>query len=443
MATKKYDEILDIPGESGLPIVGNLFQMLKEGGGYYDRLRAKYGDVYKSRSLFGSGIILTGPTAVKFFLVEQSKFTSSQEAWEKSLGTLFPNGLMLMDGDRHKYHRSIMHEAFKKDPMQGYVDIMPNIISNAIDQLEGKDEVLFFPFAKELTISLASEVFFGITDSKEIAKLNEAITNIVNAALAIPISLPFTKYGRGLKGRRFLVDYFRSIIDERRNQPGKDLFSRLCIAKNEDGDTFTDQEIIDHLIFVLMAAHDTTAITVSFLTYFLAKHPDWQKVVLDEINAFDFNAPLQVKDLRQLENLGLVMKETLRIHPPLVTVTRKLEKDITFEGYTLPKDALISLMFHCTHRDVSVWDDTDKFDPLRFSKERREEQRCPFAYAPFGAGPHHCIGYQFAELQIKLVISELIKRYEVSVPEGYECPIRDFPLKQPTDNLPITLKRRS
>ena len=205
MATKKYDEILDIPGESGLPIVGNLFQMLKEGGGYYDRLRAKYGDVYKSRSLFGSGIILTGPTAVKFFLVEQSKFTSSQEAWEKSLGTLFPNGLMLMDGDRHKYHRSIMHEAFKKDPMQGYVDIMPNIISNAIDQLEGKDEVLFFPFAKELTISLASEVFFGITDSKEIAKLNEAITNIVNAALAIPISLPFTKYGRGLKGRRFLV----------------------------------------------------------------------------------------------------------------------------------------------------------------------------------------------------------------------------------------------
>ena len=443
MAVKKYNEILDIPGESGLPIVGNLFSMLKEGGGYYDRLRDSYGDVFKSRSLFGSGIILTGPAAIKYVLVEQSKFTSSQEAWEKSLGNLFPNGLMLMDGERHKYHRSIMHEAFKKDPMQGYVDIMPDIIEKAMDSLEDTDDMLFFPFAKELTISLASEVFFGITDKHEITKLNKAITDIVNAALAIPIALPFTRYGKGLKGRKFLVNYFRSIISERREQPGKDLFSRLCVAKNEDGDSFTDQEIIDHLIFVLMASHDTTAITVSFITYFLAKYPEWQKTVYDEITSFDFSPPLQVKDLRELTNLGLVMKETLRIHPPLVTVTRKLEKDMTLDGYTLPKDALISLMFHCTHRDERVWDDPEIFDPLRFGKERREEQKCPFAYAPFGAGPHHCIGYQFAELQIKLVISALIRRYSVSVKEGYICPIRDFPLKQPTDNLPITLTKRS
>ncbi len=443
MAVLKYSDIHDIPGEAGLPIVGSLFKMMREGGDFYSNLRDKYGDVFKSRSLFGGGIILTGPAAVKFILVEESKFTTNQEAWEQALGELFPNGLMLMDGERHKHHRGIMHEAFKKEPMQGYLDIMPDIISKSLDELEGKQDVLFFPFAKELTISLASKVFFGISGKDNIQQLNKAITHIVNAALSLPIALPFTKFGKGLNGRKFLVNYFKSIISERRENPGKDLFSRLCLAKNEEGASFSDQEIIDHLIFVLMAAHDTTAITISFMTYFLAKHPDWQKRVHDEVMGFDIKDDLQAKDLRQLENIGLVMKETLRIHPPLTMVTRKLEKDMPLDGYVLPKDALVSVLFHCTHRDERVWDDPKRFDPLRFGKERREEQRCPFAYAPFGAGPHHCIGYQFAEIQIKLVMSELIRRYEVSVDKNYNCPIKDFPLKQPTDNLPISLKRRS
>lgn len=442
MAYLKYHEIPDIPGDPGLPIFGSLFKMMREGGDYYSRLRDKYGDIFKSRSLFGDGIILTGPAAVKFILVEQAKFTSNQEAWEKSLGKLFPNGLMLMDGERHKHHRSIMHEAFKKDPMQGYLDIMPKIISEAIDDISDKEEILFFPFAKELTIRLASKVFFGITDRDNISKLNRAITDIVNAALALPISGPFTRYGRGLKGRKYLVNYFQSIIAERRANPGKDLFSRLCLATNEEGKSFSDQEIIDHLVFVLMAAHDTTAITVSFMTYFLAKHPEWQEKVYQEISAFDFNN-LQVRDLRDLELTGYAMKETLRIHPPLVTVTRKLEQDMILDDVTLPKDAFVSVLFHCTHRDARVWDDPDKFDPLRFDKIRREEQRCPFAYAPFGAGPHHCIGYQFAEVQIKLIMSELLKRFIVSVDEGYNCPIKDFPLKNPVDNLPIRLDKRT
>ena len=165
-----------------------------------------------------------------------------------------------------------------------------------------------FPFFKKLTISLAAKVFFGITETEQIGKMNEAITHVVDAALALPIKLPFTKYGKGINGRKYLVEYFNDVIAERRTHPGKDLFSRLCVAKNEDGDSFSDQEIVDHLIFVLMAAHDTTAITLSMMSYFLAKYSQWQTSIRDEIASVNIAADIQVRDLRQLENPNATFK---------------------------------------------------------------------------------------------------------------------------------------
>ena len=94
-----------------------------------------------------------------------------------------------------------------------------------------------------------------------------------------------------------------------------------------------------------------------------------------------------------------------------------------------------------THHDERSWSNPSKFDPERFNKKRSEQLKCPFGYAPFGAGKHHCIGYQFAEIMVKLAMTELLKRFKVSVPKGYEMPIRDVPLKQPKDNLPIYLEK--
>ncbi len=198
---------------------------------------------------------------------------------------------MLIDGEKHKVYRSIMNEAFKKEPMQGYLEMMPGVIHSEIEHLSEKDKILAFPFFQELTLSIATKVFFGLKSNNEIKKLNRAISAIVNAALKIPINLPFTKFGKGIRARSFLVQYFHSIIKEKRKNPGKDLCSRFCTAQSEEGNQFTDQEIIDHLIFVLLAAHDTTAITLTVMTYYLSRFPDWQAALYREANDF-----LQVKD---------------------------------------------------------------------------------------------------------------------------------------------------
>lgn len=441
MSITTFNELKHLPGKRGLPFFGDFFPFISNATKYYQTSQEKYGDVFKTHTLFGASVVLCGPAANKFLLVEGGKFTSNREAWEQVLSGLFPNGLMLMDGERHRYHRNIMQEAFKKDPMQGYLDIMPEIIAAGLAELKDKKKVLFFPFFKNLTLKLAARVFFGLELSEDLKNINQAITDIVNASISIPIDLPFTKYRKGLQGRAFLVQYFHSILPERRSNPGKDLFSRLCQAQSEEGNQFSDQEIIDHLIFVLMAAHDTTAITLTFMSYFLAKHPEWQDRVREEAQATDLWGDLVVRDLRQLEQTGFVMKETLRIHPPLIMITRKLEKDMEVNGFHIPKNTFVNTVFQVTHHDKRTWTNPNEFDPNRFNSERKEHLKCPFAYAPFGAGKHHCIGFSFAEMQIKLVMTELLKHYRISVPEGYECAVRDVPLKQPKDNLPIYLEK--
>ena len=441
MGFTTFKDLKHIPGDRGLPIFGNFFQFVQNTTPYFESQRAKHGDVFKSYSMFfGANVVLCGPAANKFLLVDQAKFTSNKEAWERVLAEFFPNGLMLMDGAQHKYHRSIMLDAFKKEPMQGYLDKMPELIDYVLQDLKGKEQILAFPFFKNATLKIAGNVFFGLPLNADLSKVNQAITDIVNASAALPINLPFTNYRKGIDGRRFLIQYFKSIIHERRTKPGKDLFSILCKAENEEGAKFTDQEIIDHLIFILMASHDTTAITLTLMSYFLAKHSSWQDNLRNEIEAVNLSAPIKVNDLKKLHKVGMVMKETLRLHPPLITVGRKTEKDIEINGYFIPKNTMVNANFLLTHQDDRNFTNPKTFDPERFNQERREELKCPFAYAPFGAGPHHCIGYSFAEMSVKMVIKELLKRYKLFVPEGYECPIKDVPLKQPKDNLPLFIQ---
>lgn len=441
MKTIPKKQLNHIPGDWGLPFFGHFFEFVKDAAKAFEKHQKKYGNVFRTCTPFGHSVNLVGPTANKLILVEEGKFTSSKDAWERALSDLFPNGLLTMDGEKHKYHRGIMQDAFKKEALQDYMDVMPEIIAEVIDELDTKEKFLAFPYFKTLTLRVAIKVFFGLDSTKDLKAVNKAITDLVNATATLRIKLPFTKYQKGINGRKFLVQYFKELIPERRNNPGRDLFSKFCLAESEEGDKFTDQEIIDHLIFVLMAAHDTTAITLTLMSYFLAKNIAWQNALREEIKQHPITNNTNFTDLRNLKKMGLFMKETLRYHPPLIMVSRKLEKDLEIDGIEIPQNTFVNIIFQMTHHNENLWTNPEKFDPERFNKERNEQSRCPFGYAPFGAGKHHCIGYQFAEMMVKLGMSELLSRFKISVPYDYEIPIRDIPLKQPKDNLPLYLTK--
>jgi cytochrome P450 len=265
-----------IPGDAGWPVIGHSLNFVRDPFGFHQGRRAEYGPVYKSYIFGGWNVMLHGADALEMVLMDRGKFYSSFNGW-RVLHKLFPDGLMLRDFDDHRAHRRVMQAAFKPGPMQDYVGRMNDRIAHSMDVWAGREGMRFYDAIKELTLDMGASVFLGLDMGPEARKLNQAFIDEVAASVAvIRKPIPGTKTWRGIRARAFLLDFFRDLIPQRRAGDGDDMFSQLCRAESEDGRMFTDQEIVDHLNFLLMAAHDTTTSALTTMAWALAQYPDWR-----------------------------------------------------------------------------------------------------------------------------------------------------------------------
>jgi cytochrome P450 len=404
-------------------------------------LYRRHGPVVQQGTALMPLISLFGPDANRFVLLDQQHALSAKRAWDLIMGRIFTNGLLLRDGDDHRHHRRIMQVAFHQTALREYVDRMNPHIAAALADWDGREGFLAFPAFKQLTLDLACRIFLGIDLGGEIARLNRAFEATVAASMSIVrLPIPGLEFDRGLRGRAFMIDLFGAMIPGKRAVPAADMFSRLCHAADEEGDRYGDQEIIDHLIFLMMAAHDTTTSTLSSLMYELARHPEWQDRVRDECRS-GREELLGYDDLTQPDTLGRVVDETLRLHPPLSTIPRVTTRAVEIGGYELPADSMVVIYPLHTHFMAECWSEPTRFDPERFAPGRAEHERHPYQFIPFGGGAHMCIGYRFAELQIKAILHQLVRRYRWSIPPGYAMPERQAPIAKPRDGLPVRLER--
>lgn len=405
----------------------------------FDKKQQQYGNIFKYRMFGREYVCIMGAEGNRFVLVEQTKHFSSKDGWEL-INELFHGGLMLRDGEEHKQHRGILQVAFKKEALQHYLEAMSPVIQEHIKKFAQQTEVKVFPCIKELTLQLAGKVFFDLDFSNKLQHLNQAIINMVQASITpLHLNLPFTTYGKGMQGRKVLQAYFSTIIKERRQQPGNDMLSNLCLATDEAGNTLSDGEIIDHLIFFIMAAHDTTASSLTSLVYELARHQSWQQQLREECrqmspDTFTDGRSIQL-NLDALEKTGWVIKETLRMHPPLILIPRRAQTDMQFENTHIPAGTHVTVLLYHNHNNSKYWSNPHSFNPGRFSVEISEQKKCPHAYAPFGAGQHFCLGHAFADLQMKLVLYHLLKNYTWQLPDHYQPIYTHIPIQHPKDGL--------
>jgi cytochrome P450 len=192
----------------------------------------------------------------------------------------------------------------------------------------------------------------------------------------------------------------------------------------------------------MMAAHDTTTSTLTTMMYLLARHPEWQERLRAKATALG-KPQLEHDDLDQLEELSWVMREALRLTPPLTSMPRMCIKDTVFQGYEIPAGMLVGVYPIHAHYMPSLWTDPTRFDPERFSPDRQEDKRHAFAWVPFGGGAHMCIGQHFATLQVKAIMHQLLLRYRWSIAPGYVMPYQLIPIAKPKDGLQVTLQRVS
>ncbi len=365
---------------------------------------------------------------------------SSEHGWDFVLKRIFPGSVMAMDGSEHLYQRRIMSQAFKKPKLVAYLDFMNGFITQGIQGWSPNEQFMVFPGVKELTLELATRVFMGIEPNETSKKMNQAFIDTVEASIA-PIRYPVPPFQmwKGVKGREFLVKEFNRLLPEKRKSDTADFFSQFCQAESEDGEKFTDQEIVDHMIFLMMAAHDTTTSTLTTMFYVLAKHPEWQQR-LREFSQNLNKVNLEFDDLARLEEMGWVMKECLRMYPPLPTMPRRVMKDVDYYGVHFPKGTYVSVSPVHTHYMDEYWSNPEQFDPERWSPERAEYKKHAYQWIPFGGGAHMCVGQHFADLQVKAVMHQILLNYQWTVPEGYEIPYQLMPIAKPKDGLPVHLK---
>jgi cytochrome P450 len=433
-----------ILGDSGLPVLGHIVEMFREGPDFSLFLYRKHGPVYFAESPILPSIVALGPDATQTVFANRNK-DYSQKGWIPVIGPFFNRGLMLLDFDEHLAHKRIMQQAFTRPRLAGYVEDMDRVATAVVRDWPTNDaRFLFYPAAKELTLDVASVVFMGHDvgqDHQLVAKVNKAFYQTTRAGGAIirTAVAPF-KWWRGLQGRKVLEEYFAERVRERRRAEGTDMLTVLCHTEDEDGNSFTDEDIVNHMIFLMMAAHDTTTSTVTTMAYHLAAYPDWQERARDE-SARLGDGPLDIESLEKLETLDLVMDESLRLVTPLPFNMRQTVRDTDLLGYYVPAGTNVVIWPGMNHWLPELYTNPRQFDPERFLEPRAEHKKHRYAFTPFGGGAHKCIGMVYGRLEIKTIIHRLLRAYRLEPARPGYRPRWDYGgMPIPMDGMPIVLR---
>src|SRR6266516_578999 len=307
----------------------------------------KYCLVYRSHLFGETSLVLLGPEANELVLFDQAKQFSSTLGWGRILGLLFPRGLMLLDFDEHRLHRRALSVAFKSGPMKSYHAALDTGIAARVAQWRAQPgPILFYPAMKQLTLDLAATSFLGADIGPEVDEITRAFVEMVAAAVTpVRQPLPFTQMARGVKGRERIVAYFSEQIPIRRDKEGEDLFSQLCRATHEDGALLSTQDIVDHMSFLMMAAHDTLTSSLTSFIGELAAHPEWQQRLREEVMGLGVaaGAPTTFDNLEAMPLTEMAFKEAMRMKPPVPSIPRRPTRDFRFRGYAMPAGTMVGV----------------------------------------------------------------------------------------------------
>jgi cytochrome P450 len=431
-----------IAGEYGLPFLGKTIAIFADPIKTFHQHYLKFGPVSRISITGQKAVLLLGPQYLQMLLLDSDRNFSTKKGWDVFMSDFFAGGLLMRDFEEHRIHRRIMQTAFKSDSMRLYADTINAVVREAVARWQKQGNVLFYQEIKKLLLSIAFEVFCKVDDAdSDEDNINRAFVDLMEGAMGmVRKDWPGLLYHRGMNGRRYLTNYFKKLVPKKRSGNDQDIFSHFCREKNEAGEYFSDTEIADHMVFLMLAAHDTTTSTVTMAGYYLANDPALQDRILSQLApAFDYDALME-----KTPALDQVFRETLRLHPPVSNLFRRTVRECTIDGIRIPAHTMISAPIHYIQQMSEHWTRAQTFWPERFSDGIAEHKKHPFMWAPFGGGAHKCIGMHFAELLFKCTFAELIQQchFEFSRENYFPTKLQHFPFAKPLDDLPLLISKR-
>jgi len=426
-----------MPGRPYKPFVGNMLEAIKEEAMTNTIRWMKDCKSNIIRFYYFNGeerVLVADPAMVKHILVTNSK---NYVRINTAIENILPNFLLVKSGEEHHSLRKLMNPAFNSQAVNEFLptfeDISREVVRAWRSQLaECGQPQLTVPaqnYMGRLTLDIICRCGFGyemnsIADAESSAvKSFQTILKDFTPSLStfLPAWIP-TK-----KKRKLWVDWkvfnsvICSVIEEKKSQqsPGKklDLLDRLLLAHNEQGEPLSDAYLKDQVGGFLFAGFETTSTALTWTLLQLAEHEDIQDKARQEVTSLltDGSQPITMDIADKLQYLACVIKETLRLLPPITTIFRKtVEKDI-LGGYTVPAGTPVGISAGALHRLESNWSDPDSFKPERFLEDYDQ-----YKFIPFSRGPYMCIGVAFSLLESKVALALILRHFRFSLPDGYK-----------------------
>jgi cytochrome P450/CRP-like cAMP-binding protein/bacterioferritin-associated ferredoxin len=430
-----------IPGDNGVPILGHGIALFLDAYQFIRNKAERYGTVFRINAMGEKWVLVGDPEGAREVLTDSKRNFSNRLGWDYHLGKLLFGGLMMRDFDDHQQHRRIMEKAFRNEALVHYLTVANAQFGAGIDQWPVGKPFAFFPTLTKLNLDLAAQIFLGVPLGAETDRLHRSFGDLGAAEAAIiKREIPGLGFRRGMQCRRYLIGYFASRVAERGKSTGEDLFTQLCQATDTDGKRFTDEEIVDHLIFFMLAAHDPTTGALATMIWLLTCHPEWQDRLRQEIQALG-KETLEYADRDRLPLMSCFIRETLRRYPPIPLILRRSIEACQIAGREVPANSQVAICPLLLHHHADYWTDPDRFDPDRFSETRAEDLRHSHCYVPFGGGAHQCLGMHFATLEINAFLVHLLRRYRVRLKPGQRVKMEWLPFTRPKRGLAVILER--
>jgi cytochrome P450 len=350
-------------------------------------------------------IMLSGPQANRFVLV-QAREQLSWRPHGDPVTKLLRHGVLVEDGEWHDQLRQQMNPALHKQQVAGYVESMWQRTDQVMNSWQGSGPYNMLDEMRRVALLIFMDTLLGVDFTADLPRLWSPILRLITYISPGPwlIWRRFPRFGYA-KAIKEVDDYLYGIIGQRRREPaGTDMLSMLLQTE-----WMSDGLVRDQLLTMLIAGHDTGTALMAWTLYLLGQHPWAMARAQAEVDTVLGQEPPQFATIEQLEFLDRVIKESLRLYPPIHVGTRRAVQDLAFDGYHLPAGDRILYSIYLTHRDPAHWEQPQQFDPDRFIAHRGQRTHEPYAYVPFGGGPRNCIGAVFGQVEAKVVLARILQ----------------------------------
>lgn len=412
-----------------------------------------YGDTF--RFYLGGlkeAIVTTNPDVIQHVLKTNSDNYQKSEIQVKRMGHFLGKGLLTTHGEPWKTQRRLIQKGFDRKQLDALSAIMQDSLAESIREFDRRIEngpIDIYPQLMEMTFAMVARSLFGARLKREdIDLVSHTICTvqefIVRQTLQPYLNPWFAASGElkkhedmRMRADSVLLDYIKA---RRVQPPGSDLLQSLMDARYADGEGMSDALVLSESMQLLVAGHETSSNGLSWLLYLLSTHPETLQRVRNEFASVLGDRQLSHGDVMSFPFTTQVIQEALRLYPPFWMVDRMAINDDRVGDVVIPAGSMVIVYVYGAHHARRAWDNPEEFRPERFIKEK-EKLLTPFTYLPFGGGPRVCIGNQYAMLQILMILSTILGRYDFQLVARQDVEARAMVILRPKQGIRMNFTR--